>query len=295
MIMVKSMNSRVEKYRYDTEEDTTPSRFEKNRDLYNNVDMSQLSRVKMSSNVRVLEPSPKTIDIEKIKKYIENTKEETIERRQLVVNDEPDKILSHPTQEKREYDINTVLEKAKQNRDIYYEDEKHKKLRDTQYDILSKIKMYEEEDIFLKEKPEFNTDEKTLIDLINTVTTHKKNEELLGELKGSEDTLVTSPIDEEVKDDYIEKAINISDIIKTAETIKSVDEKPDENSTMVKNLDKSFYTNSATFSKEDFEGFEELEKKVKKNNLFTKIIAVIITMLVLGTIYVVLKYVLNIF
>ena len=31
-------------------------------------------------------------------------------------------------------------------------------------------------------------------------------------------------------------------------------------------LDKSFYTNSMTFSKDDFEGFDELEKSVKKSS-----------------------------
>ena len=286
------MNSRVEKYQYNEEETQIPSRLEKNRELYNNVDISELSRVTPNSNVRVLENAPRTIDIEKIKQYIEESGDEPERIRRVVVNE--DIVVKRPeVQEKREYDINSVLEKAKQSREIYYEDEKHKKLRDTQYDILSKIKMYEEEVPVQKEKIEFNTDEKTLIDLINTVTLSKRNDDLLSELRGGDNTVVTSPINEEAKDDYIEKII--SDKLDAPVT---VDQTPEEeqnlDSTMVKNLDKSFYTNSTSFSKEDFEGLEELEKKVKKNGAFVKFIVVLLTFLLIGTVYVILKYVLNI-
>ncbi len=292
------MNSRVEKYNYTTDEAEVPSRFEKNRELYNNVDITELSRVKTNSNVRILEPAPKTIDIEKIKKYIEERNEEPEGRKRIVVKEEISNLNKPVAQEKRDYDINSVLEKAKQSRETYYEDEKHKKLRDTQYDILSKIKMYDEETPKEKEKSEFNTDEKTLIDLINTVTLNKKSEDLLSELKGDANkTIITAPINEENKDEFIKNAI--SDKLETplsVENIKTAEEtKPNEENTIVKNLDKSFYTNSSAFSKQDFEGFEELEKKVKKNNTLVKIGVIILILLALGTIYAILKYVLNIF
>lgn len=286
------MNSRVEKYQYGEDEVQSPSRVEKNRELYNNIDMNELSRVKTNSNIRVLDNAPRTIDIEKIKQYIQETNEEPERVRRVVVSEEV--VVKRPeVQEKREYDINSILEKAKQNREVYYEDEKYKKLRDTQYDILSKIKMYEEPDSDPKEKTEFNTDEKTLIDLINTVTINKKNEDLFSELRGGENTVVTSPIHEENKDEFIEKAI--SDKLEApveADNLQPIEEVIDN--TMVKNLDKSFYTNSSTFSKEDFEGIEELEKKVKKNSALVKFIVMILILLALATAYIVLKYVLNI-
>ena len=50
-----------------------------------------------------------------------------------------------------------------------------------------------------------------------------------------------------------------------------------------------------SFSKEDFEGFEELEKNVKKNNNMVKVGIGILVILALATIFVVLKYVLNLF
>ena len=306
------MNSRVEKYQYDTKTSSIPSRIEKNQNLYNNIDMSELSRIKPNSNIRVIETSPKTIDIEKIKRYVESTIEEMPTRRTLVVKEDVNSIPpSSFLEEKRVYDINSVLEKAKEGRESYYEDEKHKKLRDTQYDILSKIKMYDEEvkEVEVKKEPDFNTDEKTLIDLINTVTINKKNEDLLSELKGNENTVVTAPINEESEDSFITNAISSTrndnvmveeklleslEVQNTAE-LKNEELEQLENNTLIKNLDKSFYTNSMSFSKEDFEGFEELEKTVKKNNVLVKVSIVVLIILAIVTIYIVLKYVLNIF
>ena len=50
-----------------------------------------------------------------------------------------------------------------------------------------------------------------------------------------------------------------------------------------------------SFSKEDFEGFDELEKTVKKNNKMVKLGIVALVLLALATIFIVLKYVLNLF
>ena len=49
------------------------------------------------------------------------------------------------------------------------------------------------------------------------------------------------------------------------------------------------------FSKDDFEGFEELEKTVKKNNNMVKTSIVLLSLLAVATVIVILKYVLNLF
>ena len=61
----------------------------------------------------------------------------------------------------------------------------------------------------------------------------------------------------------------------------------------VNTIDKSFYTNSMTFSKEDFEGFEELEKSVKKNNILVIISLIVLIISILGTMLVIANYVFN--
>ena len=48
-----------------------------------------------------------------------------------------------------------------------------------------------------------------------------------------------------------------------------------------------------SFSKEDFEGFEELEKSVKKNNTLTTIGIIMLCIVVLGTLVVIANYVFN--
>lgn len=298
------MNSRAEKYCYNDIEDSKQlSRVEKNQGLYNNIDVSQLSRIKTNSNVKVIEKSSKNIDIEKIKKYIENNEIEKPIKRNIVVKSEvEDKEIKNLFDERRIYDINSVLEKAKENRENYYEDEKYKKLRDTQYDILSKIEMYEEKSDEEREEPNFNTDEKTLIDLINTVTINRKKEELLDELKGTDNTIVTAPIKEEQSDEALSVAINnerktFQRNIEDINYNNNIENKEKEQQNVdfeMKNLDKSFYTNSMSFSKEDFEGFEELEKNVKKSNNLIKVSIIVLIILVFVSIFIILKYILNI-
>lgn len=285
------MNSRVEKYGYSEESNELPSRFVKNQSLYNDLNMSDFSKMKPNDNVKVIETTTNRIDLNKIKKYIENNNELETKSRSVVVKDSIEELPQKDVfNEEKIYDINSVLEIAKEKKESYYEDEKHKKLRDTQYDILSKIKLYEEEEKESNDEPiELNTDEKTLIDLINTVT--KKKDDLLEELKkGNENTIVTAPIKEEKNDEIITNAIKDSEIKEEKPELKEVNEP-----TAIKALDKSFYTNSMTFSKEDFEGFEELEKNVKKNNNMVRLGMGVLILLALVTIFVVLKYVLNLF
>lgn len=285
------MNSRVEKYGYEEEITEIPSRVAKNQKLYNDISMSDFSKMKPNDNVKVIETSTSRIDLEKIKKYIENNNETEIQSRSVVVKEDINTIpQKNIFDEEKIYDINSVLEIAKEKKESYYEDEKHKKLRDTQYDILSKIKLYDEEEPEEKEDLiELNTDEKTLVDLINTVT--KKKEDLLDELKkGNENTVVTAPIKDEKNSEILTEAIK-----ENSKEDKTDLKELDETNTEIKTLDKSFYTNSMSFSKEDFEGFEELEKNVKKNNTMVKIGIFMLVLLALITIFVVLKYVLNLF
>jgi len=329
------MNSRVEKY--DNPENNTeiPSRVARNQNLYNELSMSDFSDLKPNDNVKVIENTGNRIDLNKIKDYLESNEEEKIQSKSVVVKDDIETVSNDELfYDEKDYDINAILEKAKENKESYYEDEKHKKLRDTQYDILSKIKVYDEteDEEPVEEKVELNTDEKTLIDLINTVTKNKTD--LLEELKkGSENTIVTSPINEEGNDEIISEAIEESKkepekmIFSKDEILKElapedtskglfkelnskeeklevpVDKKEDtfelkemgNDEASIKNLDKSFYTNSMSFSKEDFEGFDELEKTVKKNNKMVKLGIVALVLLALATIFIVLKYVLNLF
>lgn len=304
--MVNSMTSRMERYNSEnltSEDNTNISRVNKNASLYQDIKTSELSRVRDNNNIKVIESNGKTIDIDKIKRYIENNNLETKPRRSVVTLDN-DTTIKEPIkreEKSKDYDINSVLEKAKRGREIDYERERYKKLRDTQYDILSKINMYQEkEEKELEEeiKEEFNTDERTLIDLINTVTIHKGDINLLDELVGGEGE-TTLPIEEEIEKRNFEVTNEEPVIIQVdTEEIKEDNNTNLEQTQELVNLkektmelDKSFYTNSMSFSKSDFEGFNELEKSVKKNSILSTITIVLIVVFILITLLIVSNYV----
>lgn len=276
------------------------SRVNKNTSLYEDVKRSELSRVKNNTNVRIIEQNGKTIDLEKIRKYINEVNNEPRSKRSVLsIPKEEKTIESKPTPEKV-YDINSVLEKARSGREVEYSSERYKKVRSDEYDILSKIKMYEDVKEDIDETPELNTEEKTIVDLINTVTVHKGDLNLLEELMGEGET--TKPISEERKDlsfkDVIDKETTSESLI--SEKVMNENTKEFEKTKELVNLkekmtdiDNSFYTSSMKFNKDDFEGFEELEKSVKKGSFFKVVLIIILVLSILASLVIMANYVFN--
>lgn len=279
---------------------TNYSRVNKNTSLYEDVKRSELSRVKNNTNVRIIEQNGKTIDLEKIRKYINEVNNEPRSKRSVLsIPKEEKTIESKPTPEKV-YDINSVLEKARSGIEVEYSSERYKKVRSDEYDILSKIKMYEDVKEDIDETPELNTEEKTIVDLINTVTVHKGDLNLLEELMGEGET--TKPISEEQKDlsfkDVIDKETTSESLI--SEKVMDENTKEFEKTKELVNLkekmtdiDNSFYTSSMKFNKDDFEGFEELEKSVKKGSFFKVVLIIILVLSILASLVIMANYVFN--
>ncbi len=279
------MSSRMDRYNNEVDERVN-SRVNKNTSLYEDIKRSSFSRVSNNDNIRVIESNGKTIDINKIKKYILENKEEPRVRKIITVPEE--KVEVNKVQEEiKVYDINSVLEKARQSRELDYENERHKKISEQGYNALNKLKEFEKEEESYEEE-ELNTEERTIVDLLNTVTIHKGEVNLLEELMSSDGTEeVTSPIKEEVEK---------SSILKEVENKKSEEEKEKTQELVnlkqkINDIDKSFYTNSMSFSKEDFEGFEELEKSVKKNGCLATIGIILLCLASLATLVVIANYI----
>ena len=173
-------------------------------------------------------------------------------------------------EEEKIYDINSILDKAKEKRNNPDEKEKYRTLRNTQYDILSKLNIQKE----TSDIEDAETDEERLRDLIHTITMNKrtlnniKNDmslDILSDLKPvSDNTIVTEAIVEEV-------------------TVTKEEDKEESLSSELKNVDKSFYTNSFTFSKQDFEGISNADKAVKTNNVLIKLL-IFILLVVIATV-----------
>ena len=279
------MSSRMDRYNNEVEENVS-SRVNKNTSLYEDIKRSSFTRVSNNDNIRVIESSGKTIDINKIKKYILENKEEPRVRKIITVPEEKVETNNVP-EEKKVYDINSVLEKARKSRELDYENERHKKISEQGYNVLNKLKEYEKEEESYEED-ELNTEERTLVDLINTVTVHKGEVNLLEELMSTDkDEEVTSPIKEEQEKSSILKEIQ-------SKKLEEEKEKTQELVNLKKKINdiyKSFYTNSMSFSKEDFEGFEELEKSVKKSGRFATIGIVLLCLASLATLVVIANYI----
>lgn len=328
--------------RYENSELGSLSRTKRNQDIYNSTNMSELSRIKTNTNVSVISDAPKEINIEKIKKYINslnNEQEEKRKRISLELPHEEEKVVER--QEPKTYDINSVLEQAREKKETNYEEERHRKLNNTGYDILKTIKIREEskeqyDDDTTEELEELNTQEKTIVNLIQNIQQGSKKEfepstskesndntrDLFQELMGdNENTVVMSPIEEEelnnnnIKDTLLNMTRELEaikepnndltqDLIVEKEKLKqkylggekdidedSVEEeinKIDE-APKISNVDKSFYTNSISFNKTDFEGFEDLEKSEKKSGILAKI-GIFIIIIILGvTIFLILN------
>ncbi len=309
------MNTRMSKY--DHVDEPNMSRSKRNQDIYNSTDMGEMSRFHSNTNVSVISDAPKEIDIEKIKNYIDSMNDEKEEKRKrLKLDVEEEKEVPIKREELRNYDINSVLEEAREKKEEDYEDQRYRKINNTQYDILKNIKIKEEED---EDDDELNTQEKTIVDLIQNIKHNgDKNKEEVPDnpndlfkslMSDDENTVVMAPITEdEINKQNMKEALEsittdlenvkepvndvTQDLILEKEKLKQEEENKDAptvNTVKLSNIDKSFYTNSMTFNKSDFDGFEELEK-TGKSSTFTKVAIVVAIILLLLTIFLIVNF-----
>lgn len=253
------MKSRMD--RYNNVEQNQSARTKKNQDLYEDIYSNTFS----SSNVTLLDNASE-IDISRIQELVQNRegynriKEFKSILKTPVAEEENENYDIYEDIDNKIYDINMILEEAKAKRGTS-EREKYRNLKNTQYNILTKLNLNEEE-----EKDEMVTDfftqDKTIKDLLVTLDEDKNQElqtktslDLFENLKGN-NTVLTEPISEETK------KININN--------------SEENDT--------FYTSHLNFTKEDFEDFQSLHNTVKKNNTLIK---VLISILIIALLFVI--------
>lgn len=295
------------------------SRTSRNQHIYTSNDLNELSRIKTNTNVSVISDATKTIDLDKIRKYLEAKNEATEEKYQRISLELPkEEEVVIVKREEKDYDIKSVLERAKENREVDYEIDRHRKINNTQIDILKSIKIREQkqpvdEDI-LEPIDELNTEEKTLVDLIQNIQGNKteSKKELFADLMGDpDDTMVLGQKDElkemlldmtqdlesikEPENEFTQE-INMEKLKIIEDTSEeSEDDSEEEDNTDevpdIKEVDKSFYTNSIMFDKNDFEGFDELEKESKKSSFLAKFAVLVVVLMLLGTIFLIANFV----
>ena len=279
------MKTRMEKY-YDEENNNIALREKKNKSHYENIDDYEVEDYKIEANATVLDNNAKNIDVEKIKKILDTKYNRQPKRRSIVLEEEKYSEPDISLDETREYDINAILEHARSEKEVDYEKERLKKIRDTQYDILNSL------DIEGEEKEEEKTENSELMELINTITAkelevkHEKKEDnldpldILTDLKGSDDTVVVDGVHEE------EESVNETSPIMSLEEADKIKPTIMDNKTVD-------LTNTLQFTQSDFDDFNDLKKEVKSSRALIYIIIVIVSLILIAGIIIFLNNFLN--
>ncbi len=237
---------------------------------------------------------------------------------------------AEPVNNDRDFDINHVLEEAKKNREDEDELERKRKLKTTEYNILTelneeKMKEYQNnKDVLSKEE------EKNLEELIHTITSKtmahdvneilerekeerkerrkasKKDDYLLDDLMPTkfDETIISGDILQELEnveqecsnmeEEYSNFSINASDLKDIQNSMENSEqlEKLENSQTII---DKSFYTRSMDLSKGDLMREEDVElfKEEKPSIVGKVIISIVILCLIAAIAFIVWQYLLK--
>ena len=309
------MKSRMDRYRNsDSTNKEEYSRSSRNQELYKNIgsnqkytnftDVSKIDAYSLNDakkNYRTRE------GYKTIKEYT------TVDKRPKAQKDLDEFNYLYQDHENRVYDINSVLEQAKENRKNRDELEEKRKLKNTNYNILASLNK-EELEKYRKDKVERNKpDEDDLRNLIDTIT----SKTLAGEISKEtgvdllSDLMATNIMDKVDPKDYEsddnekediskeiseekEDKIELSREILDKESMKKLEEEKnklsDPTDDLMKDLDKSFYTKSMDLSDKDFDFGDEYEND-KKIPIIVKIllILILIAIVLVGVYFIIQK------
>ena len=229
------MNSRMDKYDIDTPE--LKRRTEKNKDLYQSYDDIDYDKFDVDSNVSVLKNNAREIDVNQIRDMLDKKYRDSVpQRRSIDIPnfDEPED-YKDPLEDTKEYDLNSILSKAKSDNVVNYDTYRLNKQTNNQELIDNINKKYSPENKAAKETE--------LEELINTITALElKN-------KSNKDAELLN-----LEEDKHEKT-NTGIIPKKSE--------------------EEFYTGKLAVTEDDFEDFKEMESDIKSNSVFIKILVFI--------------------
>lgn len=281
------MQSRMDKY--NTNNVTIKSRTEKNRDLYEEVKNSSLRDFDVNSNVQLIENGSDVIDVGHVRQILDSRYRENAPKRKSIdipifeETIEPEEIM-----DTKEYDINAIINKAKQGKNVDYSKERLKKIRETQFEILNNLELNKE--INEEENHQDKEAEQNLMDLINTITHIEKinKEKYSKEVSGAMDLLGLGDdpeSEEEKKDENISDTSNVTLEIQTeAEKTMKYDVPSELDKTKEEHI-------TETLSKLDidissYDDFKDISKNDKSSILIKIIMFIIILGLIIGALYI---------
>lgn len=247
------MNSRMDKYENDTPE--FKKRTEKNLKLYQSNQLDNFDKFDVNSNISILKSNARNIDVDQIREMLDKKYRDNLPKRKSIAIDvEEYSNIPKEHEDTKEYDINAILSKAKENKNIDYHQERLNKGVDNDFKIIDEINQK------YQKRVEENDDESELINLINTITELElknkdkdKDADLLN-LQGDENTITLKP------------ATDISETF---------------NSTAQDNIE-SFYTGKLKIKDKDYDDFKDIEDDIKSNSILIKILIFIFILIIIG-------------
>lgn len=261
------MESRVDKFNNTGE--VFLSRTKKNASLYKRVNEAELDDFDVNSNTAIIETNnSSTINVDKLRDMLDKKYRETPKKVSLARIEAEKELAKLNLDETREYDINEILNKAKEEDDSSYEVERLKKLRNTGMDILNGLDITN-----IHEKDPKSAEEQHLVDLINTInlkeTIAKEGVDpldILSDLKGDDDNTKILG----AKEDF-------GITTKEAPVIKGLDSKITKENPKKETFEEtSMLTKTNTFTESDFDDFNDLKEEVASTKIIIKILIVIV-------------------
>ena len=265
------MKTRMDRVSFDN---MPRSRQQKNEELYQSIKNSEIKDFDSTSNIKIIGESNGGIDVNKLRDILEKNYQEPTKTRRIKYEDISDDVQEKEVEleKTRDFDINTILEQAREEKVDDYEKDRLKKIRDTQFDILKSLELDKEEN----SKVAKEETKEELLELINTININEKKKELEA-INNETDKMDPLDILTELKGDgtIVAGAALLKDDIKevTKDEDENIEEEVKENDKSKKDeeFDNSFYTNSMSFSKKDFASFDD-----SKSSVVIKILVVLI-------------------
>lgn len=238
--------NRMDKYNDETPE--LRRRIDKYSELYEKNNSSDYDKFDVDSNISVLKDNARSIDVDQIREMLDKKYRDNIPKRKSISVDpiyNEEETVTEKNDEK-EYDLNAILDKAKQNRKVSYEEERFNRI-----ETSSSEKLIDE--INKKYKPRDESDEAAeLLNLINTIT----------EL--------------ELKNQNKENNVELDDNVDMPNLIaaQELTEKDDNEET--------FYTGKLAIKENDYDDFKEIQDDINSNSIVIKILIFIFIIVILG-------------
>lgn len=164
------MQSRMDKY--NAESNTIKTRTQRNSELYSDIKNSMITEFDINSNVSIIEnDTDDVINVKNVRNFLNDKYSDNAPKRKSIQipsydNEEFERNINEDT---KEYDINAILKKAKEGKNVDYTKERLKKVRDTQYEILNNLDL-ELKKVSESPKSTRQQEEENLMNLINTIT-----------------------------------------------------------------------------------------------------------------------------